>query len=287
MYEQTLNQAGLTPNQAKIFELLLKTGEDTAGNIAKISPLKRTFTYKVLGELVELGLVAKTEKPRAVARFAPNHPLKLRDLVERREGEFREAQRSLLSLLPALTSDFQLVSGKPGTQFFEGVEGIKKVYEDTLVEQGTIYAIVATEKPEKSLGEWLRKTYVTKRIAKGNKAFVIASNAPEATEYQQLDAEELRETVIVPKDEFPFEIEIDIYATNKVAFISYNEKELIGVIVTSPAIHNTMKAFFDLAWRQSKNAGKDYAARKNSDESLPSSPPSPTTEGASDTLRKV
>ncbi|TAN58360.1 hypothetical protein EPN15_01360 [Patescibacteria group bacterium] len=62
MFEQVLTQAGLTENQALIYEILVKNGLMPAGAVCKKTPLKRGLVYKILDELTEIGLVEKKGK---------------------------------------------------------------------------------------------------------------------------------------------------------------------------------------------------------------------------------
>src|SRR3989304_10490683 len=133
MFKQFLPQAGLTENQAFIYEILVKNGPMSAGAVCKKTPLKRGLVYKILDELTEIGLVEKREKPREVAIFSPAHPLKIKALAKEREEKAKAAQAALEGVLPKIISDFNLSISKPGVQFFEGLDGIKQVLEDTLI----------------------------------------------------------------------------------------------------------------------------------------------------------
>lgn len=243
----TLLEIGLNKKEALILETLLGEVELPVAEIAQKTTLKRPTAYAILEELFKKGLVDKYDK-NLKTYFRAQHPLKIREFLTNEAAKLKTSEAKLEAILPALISQFNLVQHRPGLHFYEGIEGIKKVYEDTLKQPTTIYALVATEQPHPEIGRWVREVYVKRRLRQKIKAYVIASSALEAAEYQKLDTKELRETIIVPKDQFPFEIEIDIYADSKVAFISYQTKELIGVIMESPAIYKTMKAFFDLAW---------------------------------------
>ncbi|MDH5596551.1 MAG: hypothetical protein OEY44_00480 [Candidatus Peregrinibacteria bacterium] len=57
----------------------------------------------------------------------------------------------------------------------------------------------------------------------------------------------LLEILMVNPKEFNFQNEIAIYG-NRVAIISLNPDELIGLIVESKTFADSMKSFFDLAW---------------------------------------
>ena len=59
------------------------------------------------------------------------------------------------------------------------------------------------------------------------------------------------ETLFIPIEKFPFHTEITIYA-NKVALVSFGRK-LIGVVLESEDIANTLRCMFDLLWKRLKS----------------------------------
>src|SRR3989344_3034457 len=162
MYELPLVAAGLEPDQAQIYEILLKNGPLKAGKVALKSTLKRGLVYKILDELVELGLVIKNEPAGKVAIFEPAHPLKIKEFAEAKEQKMKTAQLALDGIIGNLTSDYNLSLGKPGIQFFEGKEGIKKVLWDSLTSRTEILSYVDTESINKYIPE-INKEYVAKR----------------------------------------------------------------------------------------------------------------------------
>ena len=151
---------------------------------------------------------------------------------------------------------FNLISGKPNVRFFEGIDGLKKVYEDTLTKNNKIYALLSPTAAIPKLKKWLNSIYVKKRLKLNISAKIILSNSTEAKAYTKLDKKSLRETIVVPHKQCPIDIEINIYGKNSVSFISYRKEELIGVILESPAIYSTMKTFFNLAWAQAQKISK-------------------------------
>lgn len=101
-----LVRAGLTPHQAAVYEALIQRGPQKATRLAFLAGVPRTLCYKVLEELAAEGLVTKKDEPGRVSLFVPAHPLKLKDLAERRLEEAKEAKAALESALVVLTHDF-------------------------------------------------------------------------------------------------------------------------------------------------------------------------------------
>jgi sugar-specific transcriptional regulator TrmB len=62
---------GLTPNQAKVYQTILKLGNATVIQIAKSSSVRREDVYKVLTTLEKMGLVEKLLGKPAIIRATP------------------------------------------------------------------------------------------------------------------------------------------------------------------------------------------------------------------------
>jgi hypothetical protein len=81
---------------------------------------------------------------------------------------------------------------------------------------------------------------------------MLSPHLPEALTYLQtyyprgFDPN-LVEILFVNPGEFPFEYEITIYG-DKVAVLSLNPEERMGLIIESPVYAKTQRAIFQLAW---------------------------------------
>ncbi|MDP1629629.1 MAG: hypothetical protein Q8L57_03350, partial [bacterium] len=64
--------------------------------------------------------------------------------------------------------------------------------------------------------------------------------------YKGLDEKSLRKTKLLSIEEFPLEVEIDLYGGNKIGVMSFGEK--IGRIIESRKIFATLKSVFELNW---------------------------------------
>jgi len=254
MFEQVLTQAGLTENQALIYEILIKTGPLPAGEICKKTPLKRGLVYKILDELTEIGLVEKKEKAKEVAIFSPAHPLKIKTLAKEREEKAKDAQAALEGVLPKIISDFNLAIGKPGVQFFEGLNGIKQVLEDTLINnrQKNILSFSDAAGYANYLKDWDLNYYALKRKKLGIKEQMLIPNNPKGMAHMfNYPAMEVTEILFVDHKTFPFATDVNIYE-QKVSFVTFSDKAHIGVIVENPEIYSTMLSVFNISWNLAK-----------------------------------
>ncbi len=246
MYEQTLSRAGLSPDQAKLYEILVKHGLLPAGKISSYAGLKRGLTYKILGELEAGGLAVRRDKAGSVAQFEPAHPLKLRDLADQKSRAAADAHVALEGVLNSLVSDFNLSSGKPGVLFYEGLEGIKKVLDDTLISRTEICSYADIEAVMKNIGP-LNNAYVAKREKLGVKRRGILLDTPATREYLKDYHLAVTESRLIRVDAPPFESIMNIY-DGKIAYVTLRPERMIGVILADPHIYAMHKYLFEYLW---------------------------------------
>ena len=141
---------------------------------------------------------------------------------------------------------------KPNIRFYEGKEGLRELYEDTIKtlkklpeKEREILAYAAAESVYSLFPEHT-KEFINIRIKNKIRIRWIAPDTDFARSFIKGSEKALREIRIVPKDKFPLETEMDIY-DGKIALYGLKE-DLIGVIIEHPAIAKTQKEAFNLAW---------------------------------------
>ena len=255
MYKDIFTQLGLSPNEATVYECLLKNGQSTVGEIIKKTPLKRGVAYNILSDLVKKDLVSEKKikigkGKEKVAHFVPNHPEKLRDYLENKKSQFDKIENTLNANLPSLVSDFNLISGKPGVRFFEGIEGVKKVLEDTLTSKETIYAYSDIEAMVKFIDK-INKEYVKKREELRIKKKAILIDAPFTRDYLKNYHLAITENKFIDHKLFSFNSLMQIY-DNKIAYVTLSDKSKIGVIIEDKNIYQMHKSLFEFTWTHAK-----------------------------------
>ncbi|MFA6215535.1 MAG: helix-turn-helix domain-containing protein [Patescibacteria group bacterium] len=261
MYEQTLTQAGLTKDQAEIYEILIKNGPLKAGKISQKSTLKRGLVYKLLDQMAEIGLIDKIEKPGKAAVFTAAHPLKLKELAEKQEQQAKDSQLVLSGILPSIISDYNLVSGQPNVRFYEGKEGIIKIYEELLAEKKPIDSIEDKGEMAKFIPEYF-PTFIKKRMTSNIYNRVVC---PAGNPINKTDEAELRQTRNISVEKFPLSMDIKIVG-DKVSLITFKKDTAIGIIIDHQEIADNFRILFEYMWETSKTqaaSGSLYSAIAN------------------------
>jgi len=78
--------------------------------------------------------------------------------------------------------------------------------------------------------------------------------------YSEDPKQALREVYLIPKEEFYFDNEINIY-DDKVAIISHEDQ--VGVIIQNEHIANSQRAIFKLAFQHAKELEKSILTKKD------------------------
>lgn len=248
MIDGILHDLGLTSEEIEIYQSLLINGSQPASRLAKTTKVKRTYIYNVVDKLMKRGLVSQSKKYGALY-FVPLSPDKLLGLVQKEKEKVERVEQTLESLLPILRSKYALSEDKPVVTYYEGIEGVKKVYLDTIKKPEPILALVETTKLEPKIYEWLTTDYIKRRVKKNISVKSIVASGSNTKTYVGLNREEIRETKIIPSDKFPFQNEIIIYG-NKVAIINHNKdsNKLLGIMIENSNIINTFRSWFNLTW---------------------------------------
>lgn len=249
-----LQQLGLSDNQATVYMYLLTNGTQKAGTIAKNVPLKRGLIYKTLDELQELRLVEKSDKAGSVAVFAPLHPSALKSLAERRVRDAQNTAHHVDSEIGSLVSLYNIANNKPGIEFYEGVEGMKKMYDRLLrdaTESREILSFVKVLRDDlDASAHAVLKSFITKRTRHGIATRAIAFGDMAGKKLQETDSAQLRETRVTIPKKLPFDFPGgELLICNNALYLTSQEADAhMTVVITSRSLTQLCAMFFYALW---------------------------------------
>jgi HTH-type transcriptional regulator, sugar sensing transcriptional regulator len=242
--QSILESIGLDEKKAQLYVAGLQLGTAPASEYAKSTGINRITAYNMLEEMVHCGQFTMVKKMRA-KWYAPVAP-------EYLALEARKNADALHRALPELRSLRGAEYRKPHVRFFEGWEGVKKVYEDTLTAKSQLLnfansAVVREFWPEYD------DEYVTERVRRGIHLRGIAPDDEAGRKVHGEDRQKLREIRLVPGKDFDFTNEINIY-DHKLAICSFTagargDSAMFGVIIESKEVAETQRQIFEMAWR--------------------------------------
>jgi HTH-type transcriptional regulator, sugar sensing transcriptional regulator len=240
--EKLLELSGFSGKEIVVYLSLLELGKGTVTEISRKSGVGRTHCYVILGELVSKNLISVSGK-EPKQEYISESPTKLKEHLENKLETQKKLFEDVKKIIPDLVV-LHNIGNRPKIRFYEGMEGIKEVYEDTLTtKEGEVKGFLAYEELHKALAHYFPDYYM-RRAQKNIFGRAIVTDTPEGRERAKFNEKEARTTRFVPK-EYYFYPEIDIY-DNKVMIASWREK--LGIIIESDEIADALKKIFKLAW---------------------------------------
>ncbi len=238
-----LTQLGLSQEEAKVYLATLELGGSYASNIATKAKVNRATCYHTLNNLKKKGFLNSFNKGK-VLWFNAEPPQVIANIQEEKLEKAKE-------LIPQLLSISNTLAFKPKMRFYEGIEGVKTIFEDILKTKDELLGYTNISALGELFAEYFKK-FCKKKIENKIKTRNISPSTNNATKlieqfYPKDYDKNLVEILLVNKDEFYFENDISIYE-NKVAVVSLNPDEVIGLIIESPTLAKSMRSIFNLAW---------------------------------------
>ncbi|OGK14441.1 hypothetical protein A3C98_05065 [Candidatus Roizmanbacteria bacterium RIFCSPHIGHO2_02_FULL_37_15] len=254
-----LKELGLTVEEAKIYEILVKRGAQTTLELSRSSEVNRTKVYRILEKLKKQGLIEEIiEENKHLTKAVGLNQLDL--LIKKQESK----AAFLRKIFPNITSYIysSLESVQPGTRvvFHRGSEGIKQMVWNVLSSRkecvGYTFRRIEEVVGDKFSLEW-RDEFVKRRLIfrdiysdeylKSLKAGKETTK-PEWKKY--FIGRYLANKVLYVNHQ------IDIY-NNVFAIYNWHEGEVFGVEIYNEKVAVMQKQLFEIVWKMAKSPPKN------------------------------
>jgi len=241
-----LESLGISGKLGAVYMALLQLGDASASDVARHADVKRTTAYDLLDELSRRHLATQTYRGKKCVWVA-EEPQQLKTIPNQQLAVIE-------TLLPDLNALYNANASKPRIEYYEGIKGIKFIWEKMLeAKEREYFYIGAVESMTKVVGSDYLHDYVKRRIERKVMSNAIRTNAPSEddkimaatdTAYRRLryfPAPIIGDTVI-----------LHLY-DNKIAITS-TLKEHYGIIIESAELSRLLKAVWQCIWNISKEA---------------------------------
>jgi sugar-specific transcriptional regulator TrmB len=240
MYEELLENTGLTKNESAVYLTLLKRGKSTSYNIVKEAKVSSGKIYETLDRLQQKGLI-KTVSENGVKHFIANDPEALFDYLKQKEQAIRDKENELHKILPKL-KDLRLKEDVEEVAMITGFRGISPVVYKALENAKNIRIMgVRSTKNVQFNNFW--KNWHRQRISEKKKAQILFSD--KGSEYwkffKELKYTEVKESLTISPSA------IMIIDNNSFIFSYDEEFKCIHIISESTA--KSFNGFFDSMWK--------------------------------------
>lgn len=250
---ERLQKLGLTQKEAVVYMATLELGvASPVSTIAKRASILRTTAYNILNSLVQKGVLVSFEK-NGTQYYEALPPAKLVAFLKEESERLAQLAEEADKLIPELNTHYRALDNKPRVYFYEGNEGLIRVYEETLNSSEEILAYASDQANQDAI-PWYFPKYYKRRSAKKIPIRAIFPDTPKDRERHSLDGQELRKSRIVPKDKLDFTPEVNFF-DDKIMIADWKEK--LGIIIESREITKMFKQTFELAWE----AAEKYNAK--------------------------
>lgn len=244
---------GLTETEAAIYVGSLPYGQVGAADIVKLTHIKRTTVYHALDTLCYKGLVSKKGVGGKTV-FSMVTPHAMQHKLESEKKDIEARQKDLERLIPELTTFKKSCLAATQVEHFQGVAGVKAVYEEALYcKTREWFGITPSNIFISQYGEDFKKYILYKRIERKIKSKVLWE--PSRLEKNRIPEEKDLERVvrIMPKSmRGRFKSKIFLF-DNKIALVT-PKADAGAVLITSNELYETFKAVYDAVWEISKPA---------------------------------
>jgi len=232
---EALQKIGLNEHEARVYVAALELGQDTVTNIAKKAGLKRPTVYLVLDSLIARGLINTSTKGKRTI-YGAEEPEKLHSIVA-------EKQRAVKTILPYLSAIHNRGTEKPRIRFYEGMEGLWRVYEEAFVnDEIRLWGSIAKiESVNPDFVDWFIET--TQKLQ--NRVSDLLTDTPQDHSYAKHVTRAGYEVRFLPNEA---QVMLDsIQFGNKLAFVAF-DPEPHGLIIESESILNSFHTLWSVAW---------------------------------------
>lgn len=242
---QRLTRLGLSEREAAVYLILLRHGTLSVSEISRHMKCNRTTIYDIVEPLEQEGFVSRA-LTATKRRYRAEPPQKIPVILRQRANRLEELAKSSNDLIDELDLEKVQTPVKPKITLYEGENGIKSMYDASLLCKTEIRSFLTPDALEAFDPEYIHE-YFTRRAK--NKIHIrgIVNESSTSHSYQANAKQLLRDVRIVPKDKMNIVPEVYIY-DDTVAIFSLNER--LGLSIVSKDIAQAFRALYDLAWER-------------------------------------
>src|SRR3989344_5939535 len=192
--ENLLKSSGFLDKEVSIYLAILELGKGTVAEVSRRAGINRSTGYVILDSLASKGLVSISGKEPNQEYMALS-PENLVQYINKQAQMQKNLAKDADDLLPELIA-LHNKGDRPKVRFYEGMEGLEYVYEDSLSSSEDIYSTSTYEEMHDTLPKYF-SSYYARRAKKKIFVHTFVADTPLARIRKSKDKEEYRETFLV------------------------------------------------------------------------------------------
>lgn len=235
--EEKLEKIGLSERESRVYLTTLELGPTGALQLSRLTGINRPMVYHTLESLKKRGLI-EVQLRGLKQKFAAASPDQFDAIIS-------DHKRTFESALPELLALYNLRGSKSQIKYYEGVEGVKSVFETTLRElkTGDPYYVMARQDNWANISmEWLEH-FIERRARKQLDARILLEDTERGRYNMRMDQAWNQKTRLLPH---PIDTDIIICPQR---FVTYDFAPPFQIVVVeNPNIIRTQLQLFRYIW---------------------------------------
>lgn len=234
---------GLTEGEAKIYLSALSLGPTTILKLATSAELKRTTVYSLARSLMQKGLMSVEVKgfKKLFVAASPDH---LETMLENKQEHLRSA-------MPDLASLYNLKGGESFLRFYQGLAGVKSVYNDLLksIRPHEDYLALG------NLDQWIKqdpdffKDFIERRAKLPINIRILMQDSKLAREHKRVERNHQATIRFIPAEAA---LTTNLVITPQRVVIHQVIPPIFAIVIENQSIIKMHKEQFELIWNTAK-----------------------------------
>jgi len=242
---ETFKDLGLSKSESTVYLSMLTLGSTTIMKIAEHAGIRRTTVYPLLENLQKKGLI-RVEVRGFKTSYAPEDPKTLEAIIERKHEKVR-------GILPKLEAMYNLEGGESFIKYYEGIEGVRNVYEDLLADLYPHEEYLVFGDPDRwsLVNSDFYKQFIKKRIKIPLDAKMLLVYSPTAERYKQTEQNYGEEVRLLPPGVC---IETNVVITPRKLIIQQMIEPILVIVIENKSTIKLQRELFYIIWDAQSNA---------------------------------
>ena len=239
--QKILEGIGFDDKEANVYLACLELDGGSNTQISKRTGLNRITNYEILKRLERKGIVRVFLKRRTKHFMAIDPHI----VVKQAKEKLTLAEAAM----PEFLAGANKMAKKPKIYFFEGINGIKSIYDDSLNSKTEILTFTNPKDIESLLGKKYVDRYVYERVKRNIAVRGLAPDNQAGKHAKAMGEMLLRQARIFQEEKYNISNEIMIY-DDKIAIFS--GKDEIGLIIENKDLSDTFRNIWKMSWDNSE-----------------------------------
>ena len=240
---ENLQKLGLKTKEIDIYLLLIELGTQPSGVLAKKSAYPKSTVLFICQNLVDKGIIRKTNKGQVLYFHASTE-----DLHQAIRQEIESKQQALEQSLPILKELHNPYSSQPQVTFYEGKDGCRRAYSQLLDSETEILEFGIHQDLTKTLGNNFMNNFITERTKRDLFLRSISNENDIDKVLKKLDKVQCREQKFFATSKGKTYSSIAIFES-KVLLLNLHH-DSFGILIENAEVSETLKTIFELLWEQ-------------------------------------